>query len=147
MKSSYWRSTVFLMDPNSNYLTRIFAVCTQNIWAASWQNQQNGICTKGTQISLGICPVWSESSLSAWKKLGTLATQWAHSEDSDQNGRMPRLIWVFAGCTDIILVLSWGGSMFRIRKRIRKRATCLALLSVNTGSTTVKILKIWTPKK
>ena len=34
-----------------------------------------------TQISLGICPVWSESSLSAWRKLGTLATHWAHSED------------------------------------------------------------------
>ena len=26
-----------------------------------------------TQISLGICPVWSESSLSAWRKLGSLA--------------------------------------------------------------------------
>ena len=37
-----------------------------------------------TQISLGICPVWSESSLSAWRKLGSLATHWAHSEDSDQ---------------------------------------------------------------
>ena len=52
-----------------------------------------------TQISLGICPVWSESSL---------CTQWvakdasflhADSEDSDQTGRMPRLIWVFAGRT------------------------------------------------
>ena len=52
-----------------------------------------------TQISLGIRPVWSESSLSAWRKLGSLATHWAHSEDSDQTGRMPRLIWVFAGRT------------------------------------------------
>ena len=26
-----------------------------------------------TQISLGIRPVWSESSLSAWRKLGSLA--------------------------------------------------------------------------
>ena len=26
-----------------------------------------------TQISLGICPVWSESSLSAWRKLGPLS--------------------------------------------------------------------------
>ena len=37
-----------------------------------------------TQISLGIRPVWSESSLSAWRKLGSLAThdlslRWAHS--------------------------------------------------------------------
>ena len=50
-----------------------------------------------TQISLGICPVWSESSLSAWRKIGFLAIQWVHSEDADQTGRMPRLIWVFAG--------------------------------------------------
>ena len=50
-----------------------------------------------TQISLGIRPVWSESSLSAWRIIGSLDTHWAHSEDSDQTGRMPRLIWVFAG--------------------------------------------------
>ena len=37
-------------------------------------------------------PVWSESSLSAWRKLGSLATHWAHSEDSDQTGRMPWLL-------------------------------------------------------
>ena len=52
-----------------------------------------------TQISLDIRPVWSES---------LLCTQWvaknpsflhADSEDSDQTGRMPRLIWVFAGRT------------------------------------------------
>ena len=52
-----------------------------------------------TQISLGIRPVWSESSL---------CTQWvakdpsflhANREDSDQTGRMPRLIGVIAGLT------------------------------------------------
>ena len=63
-----------------------------------------------TRISLGIWPAWSESSLSAWRKLGSLATHWAHSEDSDQTGRMPRLIWVFAGRTVTLLVLSWCGS-------------------------------------
>ena len=68
-----------------------------------------------TQISLGICPVWSESSLSAWRKLGPLATHWVHSEDSDQSGRMPRLIWVFAGCTLILFVLSCRGSYIKIR--------------------------------
>ena len=52
-----------------------------------------------TQISLGISPVWSESSLSTWRNLEPLATHWVHSEDSDQTGRMPRLIWVFTGCT------------------------------------------------
>ena len=53
-----------------------------------------------TQISLGIRPLcWSESSLSAWRKLGSLATLWSHRDDSDQIGQMPRLIWVFAGRT------------------------------------------------
>ena len=63
-----------------------------------------------TQISLGIRPVWSESSLSAWRKLGSLATRWADSEDIDQTGRMSRLIWVFAGRTIFVLFLSWDGS-------------------------------------
>ena len=63
-----------------------------------------------TQISLGIRPVWSES---------LLCTRWvakdpsflhADNKDSDQTGWMPRLIWVFAGHTVILLVLSWGGS-------------------------------------
>ena len=34
-----------------------------------------------TQISLGIHAVWSESLLSAWRKLGPLATHGTHSED------------------------------------------------------------------
>ena len=94
-----------------------------------------------TKINLSIRPVWSESSLSAWRKLGSLAnipnskfihfsgytitynymrcntisnilvaTHWTHSEDSDQTERMPRLIWVLAGRTVILLVLSWSGS-------------------------------------
>ena len=40
-----------------------------------------------------------QSSLSARRKLRSLAINWAHSEDSDQTGWMPRLIWVFAGRT------------------------------------------------
>ena len=65
-----------------------------------------------TQISLGIRPVWSESSLCAqWvaKDPNFLHTD---SEESDKTGRMPRLIWVFAGRTVIVLVLSQGGSFF-----------------------------------
>ena len=50
-----------------------------------------------TRISLCIRPVWSESSLSAWRNIGSSATHWANCEDSNQTGRMPRLIWVFAG--------------------------------------------------
>ena len=60
-------------------------------------------------------PVWSESSLSAWRKLRPVATNWAHSEDTDQTGRLPRLIWVFAGRTATLLVLSRGGSIIFLR--------------------------------
>ena len=63
-----------------------------------------------TQISLGIHPVWSESSLSAWRTFGSLATHWALSQDFDQTGWMSRLIWVFAGRTVTLLVLSCCGS-------------------------------------
>ena len=63
-----------------------------------------------TTNKMSVRPVWSESSLSAWRKLGSLATHWAHSEDSDQTGRMPRLVWVFAGRTLTLLVLSCRGS-------------------------------------
>ena len=39
----------------------------------------------------------TESSLSAWRNIGSSATNWVHCEDSDQTERMPRLIWVFVG--------------------------------------------------
>ena len=59
-------------------------------------------------------PGWASSLIRVFavrmKKAGSLATHWAHSEDSDQTGRMPRLIWVYAGRKVILLVLSWGGS-------------------------------------
>ena len=49
-----------------------------------------------TQISLGIRPVWSESSLCAQWVAKDPSFRHADSEDSDQTGRMPTLIWVFA---------------------------------------------------
>ena len=86
--------------------------CKYWLWYELWHDQTNKMSVRPakTQISLGIRPVWSESSLSAWRKLGSLATHEAHSEDSDQSGRMPRLIWVFAGRTVTLFVLSCRGS-------------------------------------
>ena len=52
-----------------------------------------------TQISLGIHPVRSESSLCAQWVAKDSSFLHADSEDSDQTGRMPRLILVFAGRT------------------------------------------------
>ena len=89
-----------------------------------------------TQVSLGIRPVSSESLLCAWRNLLSLATHWVHSEDSDQTGQMPRLIWVFAGCTAISLVLSSRGSnvfflcvfKYMLLELIKcKKSTCLVI--------------------
>ena len=71
----------------------------------TWYELQNDKTNKipvrqaKTQISLGIRPVWSESSLSAWRNFGSLASNWADSEDSDQTGWMPKLIWIIDGRT------------------------------------------------
>ena len=70
-----------------------------------------------TQFSLGIRPVWSESPLSAWRKLGSLATHWAHSED----------FGVFAVRIVTLLVLSWGGST--VKQQSRRPAKRLAPFS------------------
>ena len=59
-------------------------------------NQQNGMCTQRRLRSAWASAQSDQSSLSAWRKLWSLATHWAHSEDSDQTGRMSRLIGVFA---------------------------------------------------
>ena len=55
-------------------------------------------------------PVWSESSLSARRKLGSLAAHWMHNEDSSQMGGCPGWSESLLGAHAILLVLSWGGS-------------------------------------
>ena len=72
-------------------------------------NKMSGRPAK-TQISLGIHPVWSGSCLCAqWVAEGPRFLQ-ADSEDFDQTGQMPRLIWVIVGRTLTLLVLSCHGS-------------------------------------
>ena len=87
------------------------------MWATTWPNLQVSVRPSKTQISLGIRPVWSESLLSAWRNLWPLATHCAHSGDSDQTGKMPRLIWVVAWRTLILLVLSCRGSCISVSNR------------------------------
>ena len=67
------------------------------------------------QISLGIRPVWSESSLSAWRVAKDPGFLHGDSEDSDQTGWMPRLIWVFTGSTLTLLVCHVAAPMFESR--------------------------------
>ena len=82
-----------------------------NAWAASWQNKHfNDLCGQQRLRSSWASAQSDQSSLSALrnslirvftvciKKYSILLN--ADSQDPDPTGRMPRLIWVFAGCTE-----------------------------------------------
>ena len=68
-------------------------------WAATWQNQQSE-CAPSKDSDLR-CP--REESLGPYLPM-------KRTTKTDQTGRMPRLIWVFAGRTLTLLVLSCRGS-------------------------------------
>ena len=76
------------------------------------------------QISLGIHPVWSESSLSAWRKI-------EHSKNSDQIRQILRLIWVFIGCKChfVVLRLSLFSMLFVIDECDRKLSDLSCLMT------------------
>ena len=69
-----------------------------------------------TQISMGIRPVWSKSSLCAQWVGKDPSFLHADSEDSDQTGRLSRLIWVFAGptCHFVCFVTRWLISFYQL---------------------------------
>ena len=103
------KETLFLLPSSNQWSIRFTPLPLE-----PWHDKINKLSVHPakTQVSLGICPVWSESSLSAWRKFRSLATHGVYSEDLDQTGRMPRLIWVFAGRT---VTLSWDSSYaFRV---------------------------------
>ena len=79
-------------------------------WAASWQNLQNGMCAQ-RKLRSAWASAQSDQSLPFpyERSLGPLLPI-EHSAKTDLTGRMPRLIWVFAGCTVIWSVLTCGGS-------------------------------------
>ena len=95
-----------------------------------------------TQISMGIRPVWSESSLCAQWVAKDPRCFHAVSEDSDQTGRMPRhppsLIWVFAGRTATLLFLSCRGSYLKligITQKLTKFPNMITLMNWNSTLT------------
>ena len=110
--ASDWMSVALVM-----LLNLLNPACIQDFiwfakWVASWQNQQNGMCAQ-------------QRLRKAW----VLSYPLSASEDSDQTGRMPRLIWVFAGRTVILSVLSWGSSNNRRFIRTVLLKQCLLQIS------------------
>ena len=89
---------------------RIEGVGGSRIWARAQQNQQNDVCPGNTQLSLGIRPVWSESSLFAWRNIGSLATENVQNKESDPAGRMPGWTESLLGAQVFSLILSCSGS-------------------------------------
>ena len=82
------------------------------IWATSWQNQQNGKCAQQRLRSAWASTQSGQSSLSAWRKLESLATHWVHCKDSDQTGSF---CWV----------LSWGSSIHAKNECINRQKVAL----------------------
>ena len=87
-----------------------FLMCTSRKEPRHDKTNKISVHPTKTQISLGIRPVWSESLLCAQWVANDPRFLHADSEDTDQTGRMPRLIWVFAGRTATLFVLSCRGS-------------------------------------
>ena len=128
------KNTDFLANPDS-YVCDAFSCW---FFFVDILNQEHLGCdmakpTKWLCAQQRLTSAWA--SLSTWRKLGSLATHEVHSEDSDQTGRMPRLIWVFAGCTSTLLVLSCRGSFVVF---FRKCLTeCLRTVVRPSGGTSV----------
>ena len=103
---SLWRIDHFQFE--NSVIKRIAVVKHRGIKSKPRHDKTNKMSVRltKTQISLGIRPVWSESSLCAQRVAKDPSVLHADSEDSDQNG----LFWVFAGRTVILLVLSCRSS-------------------------------------
>ena len=125
--SLYWVSKLQRLWCDSVNAPARLSLCCSHMWSVSFScelahfylNRDMTKATKWLCAQQRLRSAWAsaqsdQSSLSAWRDLGPLATHWAHSENSDQSGWMPRLIRVFAGSSLILLVLSWGGSFFSI---------------------------------
>ena len=68
-------------------------------WAATWQSKQNGMCAQQRLRSAWAFTQSDQSSQCAqWVAKDPMFLH-ADSKHSNQTGRIPRLIWVFAGRT------------------------------------------------
>ena len=70
------------------------------------QNHKMSVRPAKTQISLGICLVWSESSLCTQWVAKDPSFLYADNKDSDQTGRMPSFIFSWHGQHDSLL-MTW----------------------------------------
>ena len=81
--------------------------------AMTWQNQQNGMCAQRRLGSAWASTQSDQSSLSAWRKLGSLATYWAQAKTLIRLGGCPGWSESSLGAV-ILLVLSRGSSIIQL---------------------------------
>ena len=68
-------------------------------WATSWQNQQNGMCVQRRLRSAWASAQSDQGLRCPHEEILGPSLPIERTVKTDQTGRMPRLIWVFAGCT------------------------------------------------
>ena len=115
-----WRfsngTTKPILSQNFNFIKQfcrmMWDLCkfSLTIWATIWQNQQSSCAPSEDSYQPGHPPSLIRVFPVRMKKAWVLSYPLIASNNSDQTGRMPRLIWVFAGRTVTLLVLSRGGS-------------------------------------
>ena len=106
-----------------------------------FQKNLSRLMTKPTKW---LCAQWRcrESSLSAWRKFGSLATHWVHSKDSDQTGQMPWLIcvrWAHSHfvCLVVRRLISSFPVLFTIWKSLQ--SSCILCYDIVTSWWFIKI--------
>ena len=110
--------------PNSRIIAAIFSRCLMNFLIFTVHLTKKHRSCDMTKPTKWVCAQRRLRSdwASTQSDQSSLCTQWvakgprflhADSKDSDQTGRMPRLIWVFGGQTCHLLVLSWGDSLMK----------------------------------
>ena len=75
-------------------------------WPGAWQNQQNDLCKAKTQISLGICPVWSVFAVcmkKSWALSFLLSTQGRLCRSADLSHRWAHIILLVLSCCDDVM--------------------------------------------
>ena len=92
-------SLVLILHFAVQYMSRLMTkptkwLCTKRRLRSAWTSTQSDQSLRCALI---------------WEAKGPMFLQ-ADSEDSDQPGRMPRLIWVFDGRTCLFVGFAWGSS-------------------------------------
>ena len=93
-----------------NILKLLYHAC-KKYWAATWQNHQCGCAPSEDSDQPGHPPSLIRVFAVRMKKAWVLSYPLSVQRRLWSDWGMPRLIWVFAGRTLILLVLSWGGSI------------------------------------